>query len=394
MPLQIRRGTDAERLLLAVPLANGELLWTTDSKKLFVGDGTTVARDLTAVINYNDTDAQQAAGTLIANATTTDISLSYNSTTNSLTAAVNLSAFRQNVDMGGFTLNGQGNIDIIGDISATGRLIGNYNGSLFGDDSTLLVDGTNSVIVGPINSANITGIFTGSVVGNLTGNTVGYHTGDVKGSVVGDDSTILVDGVSSRIVGKINTDEAFFDSRGLAIESTMTVVHEPADIGVLIESSATDDRGPKLSFSSYRGTRESKSVVNQDDILGLTAFSGYSETPFGFTDADLCGIRSVLTVEGDSVTLPEAKIEFLCFKGPNPANAKIATFDPNGIFTAPVIRPGVYADATARDTDITAPGEGMMIFNIALQKFQGYVSDTGLAGGGSSNSTPGWIDLN
>ena len=43
MALQIRRGTDAERLALSgasAPLA-GELLFTTDTKKLFVGDGST-----------------------------------------------------------------------------------------------------------------------------------------------------------------------------------------------------------------------------------------------------------------------------------------------------------------------------------------------------------------
>jgi hypothetical protein len=36
----------------------------------------------------------------------------------------------------------------------------------------------------------------------------------------------------------------------------------------------------------------------------------------------------------------------------------------------------------------------MILFNTQTQKFQGYVDDTGLAGGGASNSTPGWVDLN
>lgn len=199
MPLQIRRGTDAERLLLAVPLANGELLWTTDSKKLFIGDGTTVARDLTAVINYNDTDAQGAAGILIASASTTDISFTYNSVSNSLTAAVNLSAFRQDVNMGGFSLNGIGNINIDGDIRATGRLVGNYSGSLFGDDSTLLVDGTNSVIVGPIDSPSIRGNLIGNVLGDVTGTITGTVNGDIFGSVFANDSTTLVDAIDGII---------------------------------------------------------------------------------------------------------------------------------------------------------------------------------------------------
>ena len=40
MSLRIRRGTDAERS--GVTFLEGELVYTTDTKKMFVGDGTTV----------------------------------------------------------------------------------------------------------------------------------------------------------------------------------------------------------------------------------------------------------------------------------------------------------------------------------------------------------------
>ena len=39
MALRLRRGTDAQRALIT-PL-DGELIYTTDTKKLYVGDGTT-----------------------------------------------------------------------------------------------------------------------------------------------------------------------------------------------------------------------------------------------------------------------------------------------------------------------------------------------------------------
>ena len=42
--LQFRQGTDAERLLI-IP-ASGEPIWTTDSQKFYIGDGTTVGGDL------------------------------------------------------------------------------------------------------------------------------------------------------------------------------------------------------------------------------------------------------------------------------------------------------------------------------------------------------------
>jgi hypothetical protein len=36
----------------------------------------------------------------------------------------------------------------------------------------------------------------------------------------------------------------------------------------------------------------------------------------------------------------------------------------------------------------------MITYISAICKFQGYVEDTGLAGGGSPNTTPGWYNLN
>lgn len=68
------------------------------------------------------------------------------------------------------------------------------NGSVFADDSTLLVDGVMGRIVADV-YANVFGNVTGNVTGDVTGNTTGYHTGDVTGSVFADDSTKLVDAV-------------------------------------------------------------------------------------------------------------------------------------------------------------------------------------------------------
>jgi hypothetical protein len=70
------------------------------------------------------------------------------------------------------------------------------NGSVFADDSTLLVDGVLGRITADV-YADVYGNVTGDVTGNVVGNTTGYHTGDVTGSVFADDSTKLVDSVDS-----------------------------------------------------------------------------------------------------------------------------------------------------------------------------------------------------
>lgn len=80
-------------------------------------------------------------------------------------------------------------------------------GSIFADNSTLLVDGVNglipaSVVQGTFTGGvvgNVTGNLTGNVVGNVTGNTTGYHTGDIKGSVFGDNSSKIVDAVENKV---------------------------------------------------------------------------------------------------------------------------------------------------------------------------------------------------
>jgi hypothetical protein len=76
-------------------------------------------------------------------------------------------------------------------------------GSIFADDSTLLVDAVAGKIVGPVFS-NVTGNVTGNVIGNLTGNVTGNVTGnlvgDIRGSVFADDSSVMVNAVDRKLV--------------------------------------------------------------------------------------------------------------------------------------------------------------------------------------------------
>jgi hypothetical protein len=122
-----------------------------------------------------------------------------------------LSEFSNDLDYAGIigiTIQTNGlpvNTFLTGDLNAQNYNISNANlvnatgdlrGSLFADNSTLLVDGINGVIF----AENLVGIFTGNVIGN----TSGYHTGDVTGSVFADNSTLLVDAVNGTIPGYIS----------------------------------------------------------------------------------------------------------------------------------------------------------------------------------------------
>jgi len=239
MPLQIRRGTNAQRQILAVPLASGELLWTTDTQQLFIGDGATLANALTPVVGYNDENAQDAAGAIFTNGSHTDITFNYVDGSNTIDADVSISAFRQNVDMGVWSLSGSGDITTTGTITAE-SLVGNYKGSIFGDDSTNLVNAVDSSInldgtvkgniipdtdlaydIGSgsarFNDLYLSGssIFLGDAVINSVGTAVNLPSGstingeplgaatfagtDLNVNIIGDDSSIIVDSSSGNI---------------------------------------------------------------------------------------------------------------------------------------------------------------------------------------------------
>jgi hypothetical protein len=115
MALRIRRGTDLERI--GIVFVEGELVYSTDTKRLYIGDGVT-AGGVSVSDLINDTSPQLGA----------------------------------DIDLNGQDIVGFGNINISGDISATGTLtiptiITDVTGSIFGDDSQPLVDGANSKLV-------------------------------------------------------------------------------------------------------------------------------------------------------------------------------------------------------------------------------------------------------
>ncbi len=173
MALKIRKGTDAERLLAT--FASGELIYTTDTKQLFIGDGTT------------------AGGVFVGPASSEALSLGGDLTLN------------------GHNIVGTGNINISGNITATGTINlgdGADDNVVFGAEvNSDIIPNTNGTFdlgsngarwaEGWINTINSNSITTGTIAGNLTGNVVG----DIRGSVFADDSTILVDSTNGVLRG-------------------------------------------------------------------------------------------------------------------------------------------------------------------------------------------------
>lgn len=152
MALKLRRGTEANRT--SITPAEGELIYITDTKKLYSGDGTT------------------AGGVLVTGGGGADIpGITDNTTAGAvLTLGDLVIAIDADLSITGYEINGDGDIDITGNITASGA-------------------GT-----GIITASSFVGDVTGNLVGNANGTHTGTLYGDVIGSVFAGDSSVIIDG--------------------------------------------------------------------------------------------------------------------------------------------------------------------------------------------------------
>lgn len=279
MPLRIRRGTDAERLTI-VPL-EGELIYTTDTKKVYVGDGTSLGG--------------------------VDIGVNISGTIDG------------DIFLNGFSITGIGSIDIDGSITATSGINGDLRGSVFADSSTVLVDGVAGVlrgqhignVIGNVFgdlTGNVTGDLSGNVTGNLTGNVTGSLTGNVNGTVVGelvgsvfsDNSSLLVDGINGAIVGPVVnsiTDIKIFG--GLPGQAVTTDGNGNLSFVSVAGSVDLGTSGELAYYSASGSTVEGLSDVVWNsgslDINGAvsgTAFFGEIDNNFIYTTNDTLNVRN------------------------------------------------------------------------------------------------------
>lgn len=293
MPLQIRRGTDAERNAMTVPLATGEMLWVTNTKRLFIGDGTTASSALVPVTGFTAEDAVDAAGAALVAGTNNNITFTYGSTqdtANRIDAAVDLSSYVGVINADGFkgSLFDDGSTTMVDSLTGTFNLDGTVGTNIVPNSNATIDLGTSSyrfkdvylsgdsnLYVGSIAiTSNGTGINlpagstidgaplggTGAggslnvdIVGddstilvNSSTNTLrGRLVGDVTGSVFGDDSTLLVDGVSGKIAGTLIGNVT--TSAGSAVITTAT---KTATLNEIVLQSSGIISGPQLTVTA------------------------------------------------------------------------------------------------------------------------------------------------
>jgi hypothetical protein len=170
MALQLRRGTDAERQL--VTFAIGELIYTSDTKKLFVGDGTTLGGKFVGGI---------------AEAGVRPITVFENN--EFITVFEPEYTSSGHLVMNNFDVTGVRNLSVS---SVSSSLVPNNSGISLGETNSRW----NQVFV---NNISVAGTINGNITGVLTGQTIGTHIGNVDGNMLGGNviaksGRVMVDG--------------------------------------------------------------------------------------------------------------------------------------------------------------------------------------------------------
>ena len=231
MALRLRRGTDAERLLITP--AEGELIYTTDTKRVYIGDGVTPGgiRYEVSGLALDDLEDIDLSGGAIQ----TDSVLQYNgadwvpNVLDSLSANINYSDGSPALDIDSGNLNVQTvNMDN-GDDSVPvsfNTTLGKINFSGYdGDDYTLaaeiIVRSAGTAQTGKVPGAMViatsksdgagfhnyaftqTGIFVSPRIISNDVSLKGDFEGNFVGSVFADDSTEIIDAINGAVIGKI-----------------------------------------------------------------------------------------------------------------------------------------------------------------------------------------------
>jgi hypothetical protein len=275
----------------------GELIYDTVEQKIYVGDGTTTGGN--ALTGLSTEDAQDAAAGLFTTGSHSGITFTYN--------------------------DAAGRIDATVTVAATGPFDGDLTGSVFSDNSTLLVNGTDALIVG-----------------------------DVRSNVV-------------NFVGGLGTPTDQTTNANFTMRGTATFFKDDYDVADsnffnIQQHHSTADANP-INIVRTRGTNAAPTaLVNGDDIIDIT-FNGHDGTTFRTAASITVGVEGAVS----SGVVP-GYITFRVRQGASiTAVAKIAN---TGAFQSNLI------EALTTNGNITVQGNGSGAVNIEAVRITGSTIST------------------
>jgi len=362
MALRLRRGVELERTFKP---DQGELIFVTDTNKVYVGDGNTVGGILVGPTTLSDELSPQLGGDL---------------------------------DLNEFNIVGIGNINITGNITATGSISLGDNASdnisvvgLINSSLTPAIDDSYNLGTSAKQWANVwstqvnvdTTLAVGSQIIKLSGGTAdsslilwdaetdtvtaSQFIGNVVGSVYGDDEFVVLDTVNSLLrVDSIETTTIDSVDNSLIINSTND---EAIDINCTL-----NDGVASFVLNRAKGTPEAPLDTVAGDFLGGLKVKGRVDGEFKYASGLVTQWASDANFTKE---FPSSNLLFIVNNNTDTQEVIPAYLSSDGTFVAQAIQTGVYTDTP--DTK-PAGAKGLIIFNDTTGTFQGY------------NGTA-WVDL-
>ncbi len=403
MPLQIRRGTDAERTAMTQPLAAGELIFVTNTNRLWIGNGTTLGG--VAVTEYTDENARDASAAMFVTGTHNSITFAYDDALNKVNATVDLSdyqgvikaaAFNGSVvandssllidgNTGKFNLSGSVSTDIIPDadvvydlgsptfrfrdlylsgssiklgaatITATGTAVNLPAGSTIGGSAIGIPGGDLNVNIVADDSTIIVNTTTevvtaqGGFVGNVTGNVNGIVTGtagssltgNVIGNVTGNVNGIVTGTAGSSLIGNV-TGNVEGDIRGSVFGQDSTMLVDGTGTGKIVGPIQTNS----ITINKDLGEFVIQSEGDINDSYNLFLIDLANNEVDGSPKLQL---RSRGTIDSRTIVLSGDTIAadyYLGHNGTTHIPAVIVTAKASGTVTSGGAVPGAYEIST------------------------------------------------
>jgi plastocyanin len=268
MALRFRRGSESDRTNPSFVPEDGEPVWIVDTKRLYMGDGSTAGGVLITGSSGG------GGGTPGIDDNTTGVVLTLSDTISTFTNDVEL----DNTDlvMSGGNITGTTNINILGNITSSGTVTSN---------------------LANIGSVNVTaGIVAGTVI------QAPFFNGDLIGSVFADDSTPVFDGLNARVVADV--------FNNIVQTSELSVLSNNS--GITVTSISAGLSGPKLTYKAARNSLESKQALQAGDtildIVSLGFDGSDDEVPAALIKL---GVDKYTTVNSNAIP---GRIVFLTYK--------------------------------------------------------------------------------
>lgn len=420
MSLRIRRGTDAQRQTLTFD--QGEVVYTTDTKKVYIGDGITaggtniLATSAGSGVTFNATTQQFDFNTSVLGITTSDVaegSRKYFTTQRAQDAAAAL-----------FTATGSppSSGTIVGTI-ATGTIVLNTadlalvngtrmqisgaggNGISAGTYYVVSAVGTSVVLANSLtnatNSVQITGISTGSVTsttytagGTSSGITFVYDDVNNVINVVSNGTTSLINDTNPRLganlglnnfnitgTGNINTTGTLGVSGGLSRDLSLNSFNLTGTgnvtttgqlsltlasnlLGSIITVNGISSAGVSSTAISLKSTRASNAALQNNDIIGTVSYDAWTGS------VSTKAVNMIATM-ASNLTGNNFNSKLIIYTLNSDTNYRPFIFDQNGQFSSLLL--GLTSFTTAQITgsgvSLTA---GSMVYNSDFKSFQVY----------------------